>query len=86
MKIKKIIASLIAVSVMGVSMPTFSAVVPNVFMTVNAASIPSNLTLVGKGSEGDFSCNYYSDGSLCIDGYDGKESDVTIPDSINGKK
>ena len=85
MKIKRIMASLLAVSVMGVSVPNFLTVVPNLSLTANAASIPSDLTFVGKGSEGDFYCHYYSDGSLCIDGYSGKESDATIPASINGK-
>lgn len=50
------------------------------------ATVPANLTLVGKGSEGDFTCEYYSDGSLRVDGYSGTNSVVNIPKYINGKK
>lgn len=87
MNLKRLLAGVLACRIVGGALPAVVETADKAVITANAeATVPSNLTLVGKGSEGDFSCNYYSDGSLLIDGYDGKESVVTIPESINGKK
>ena len=86
-KISKIMAGITALCLMGGTMAMPENICPAVSMTASAeATVPAGLTLVGKGSEGDFSCNYYSDGTLSLDGYSGTSSVVNIPEYINGKK
>ena len=77
MKFKKIIASLIAVTVIGVSMPTFSAVVPNVSVTASAEEDYTEETY------NDFTLYKYSD-HVEINKYTGDASEVVVPSEIDG--
>ena len=77
MKFKKIIASLIAVTVIGVSMPTFSAVVSNVSITASAEEDYTEETY------NDFILYKYSD-HVEINKYTGDASEVVVPSEIGG--
>lgn len=77
MKIKKILASLLAVAVMGASMPNLSAVIPNVSITASAENDKTEETY------GDFKIYKYSD-HVEICGYNGRSSELKIPSEIDG--
>lgn len=86
-KSKKILAGVIAVCLMGGIGVIPEGIAPAVSMTASAeVTVPSDLTFVGKGSEGNFYCEYYSDDTLDINGYQGVNSIIAIPESINEKK
>lgn len=86
-KSNRILAGIMALCIVGGVGVIPESIVPAVSMTASAeATVPAGLTLVGKGSEGEFSCSYYSDGTLSLDGYSGTSTVVNIPEYINGKK
>ncbi len=64
-----------------------------VVLTLGAAALPMadsgvNFTSITASAEtyGDYSYEILSDGTVEITGYNGNETEVTIPSSINGKK
>ena len=77
MKIKKILTSFLAFTVMVASVPTFSAVIPNASVT---ASAEEDHTMEAYG---DFSINKYSDHVEIIK-YNGSAAKVEIPSKIGG--
>ena len=78
---KKIIAGLLATIAVFGAVPNGNFIVPEKSAFTASAL---DLDVIGKGSEGNFSCEYLSDGSIIIDGYFGTETEITIPDEING--
>ena len=77
MNIKKIIASLLAVAVVGVAVPNVAEVMPNTSMT---ASAEEDFT---KDKYFDFSIKKYSD-HIEISSYNDNSAEVEIPKEIDG--
>ncbi len=79
MNLKKIIAGVLAMTVMGVGVPTFSAVIPNASVTANASAEEDHT----METYGDFTINKYSDHVEIIK-YNGNAAKVEIPSKIGG--
>ncbi|HEZ7987371.1 MAG TPA: leucine-rich repeat protein [Ruminococcus sp.] len=77
MKLRKILASFFAVTVIGLSMPTFSTVVPSLYMTASAEKDYTEETY------DDFTVKKYGD-HVEISEYNGKAAKVEIPSKIGG--
>ncbi|MBO5163623.1 MAG: leucine-rich repeat protein [Ruminococcus sp.] len=76
MKFRKILASLLAVTVVGASMPVVSVNTPKITITANAADYT-------YGTYESLSYMAYSD-HIEISGISGSETEVTIPSEIDG--
>ncbi len=78
MKINKFIAAVMALTIVGGSVPFISDIAPDTVITASAAT-PEKVT------EGDFTFNVYDDHAELIEYSNNAETDVTIPSKVNGQ-